>query len=135
MPRRCSPAAPSTYDPDVKATFQPTPWDVAQADSVRQSLKLQDYVATALTGARLPVLRGRASVPPLDNLTCPAIAVEIAPLRIPGEGRTAVSDAGYQQRVSEAVVSAMKSWRDDPMSHPAAVVQPAKQTFPAGAQP
>lgn len=119
------PTAPATYDPDVKPPFQPVPWDEAQADSVHESLRLQDHLNNSLKGAKMPVLRGRASVRPLDNLTCPAIAVELAPLGAPGEDRTAASDAGYQQRVADAVVSAMKSWRDDPASHPALPARPA----------
>jgi N-acetylmuramoyl-L-alanine amidase len=129
------PSVPVVYDPDVKPAFQPTPWDEAQADAVRQSLKLQEYVHSALTAAKLPVLRGRASVPPLDNLTCPAIAVEIAPLGAPGEARTGVSDAGYQQRIADAVVAAMKSWRDDPAAHPASSVAPSRPASAAGARP
>lgn len=113
------PPVQADFDPDVKPGFQPTPWDEAQADAVRESLKLQEYVANSLSGAGLPVMRGRASVPPLDNLTCPAIAVEIAPLGVAGEGRTGVSDGGYQQRIADAVVGALRRWRDDPMSRPA----------------
>lgn len=129
------PPVATEFDPDVKPAFQPTPWDEAQADAVRQSLKLQEYVGNTLKAAGLPVMQGRASVPPLDNLTCPAIAVEIAPLGGPGEGRTAVSDSGYQQRIADALVAAMKRWRDDPLSHPAAPAPPARTVGTAGAKP
>lgn len=131
-----SPLEPSpevTYDPDVRPAFQPIPWDEAQADSVRQSLRLQEHLNAAVSGAKLSVLRGRASVPPLDNLTCPAMAVELAPLGAPGGDQTLASDAGYQQRVADAVVAAMRSWRDDPASHPGAPTLPPRPVAPVGA--
>jgi N-acetylmuramoyl-L-alanine amidase len=126
------PAAPMAIDPDVRPPFQPTPWDEAQADAVRQSLRLQDYLTAALRSAKMPVLRGRAAVRPLDNMTCPAIAVELAPLGAAGEDRTPASDANYEQRWAEAVVSAMKSWRDDPASHPAQPAPPPRPGAAAG---
>lgn len=113
------PTPVSTEDADVRPSFRPLPWDEAQADSVQQSLRLQGHLAAAISGAKLPVLRGRASAPPLDNLTCPAIALELAPLGMPGGDRTAASDGAYQLRVANAVTAAMKNWRDDPASHPA----------------
>lgn len=122
-----------TYDPDIRPPFQPLRWDQAQADSVRQSLKLQDHLSAALSGARLPALRGRASVPPLDNLTCPALAIELAPLGAAGDDRTPASDNGYQQRVAEAVVVALKAWRDDPLSHPAPPPSPVHPAAAVGA--
>ena len=126
------PAVPVTVDPDVRPAFQPLPWNEAQADSVRQSLRLEDYLTASLKGAKVPVVRGRAAVRPLDSLTCPAIAVELAPLGAGGEDQTAASDATYQQRWADAVVSAMKRWRDDPASHPAPPPPPAKTAVPAG---
>jgi N-acetylmuramoyl-L-alanine amidase len=126
------PGNPVTLNPDVRPPFQPTPWDEAQADWVGQSLRLQDHLTTSLKGAKMPILRGRAALRPLDNLTCPAIAVELAPLGAVGEDRTSPSDPRYQQRWAEAVVSAMKSWRDDPASHPAPPASPTKPVAPAG---
>ena len=39
-----------------------------------------NQIGVALIRSKLPVLVTRASIRPLDNLTCPAIAIEIAPL-------------------------------------------------------
>ena len=120
------PPVAAAYDMDARPAFQPVPWDEAQADWVRQSLRLQDYLSNAVSGANLPVVRGRASIPPLDNLTCPALAIELAPMGSGGGARTGVSDAGYQQKMIDAVVVALKRWRDDPASHPPALVSSPK---------
>jgi N-acetylmuramoyl-L-alanine amidase len=96
-----------------RAPFEPTPWDSAQAESVGQSLRLQSDLATALGAAKLPAVTGRASLRPLDNLTCPAVAVEVAPLAVAGEDSTPVTDKDYQQRLAETMARALTSWRSD----------------------
>lgn len=106
-----APAPPAT-DPGERAPFAPIPWNSAQAGAIPQSLTLQSRLAAALQSSQLPVLRGRASVPPLDNVLCPAVAVEIAPLGDPGSDQTPVTDAAYQQRLADAITRALKSFRD-----------------------
>ena len=81
-------------DADSFASFVPIPWDTAQAASVSQSQRLASDLASAFTKASLPTLSGQAAVRPLDNLMCPAVAIEIAPLLVPGQDPTAVTDAG-----------------------------------------
>jgi N-acetylmuramoyl-L-alanine amidase len=87
------------------------PWDTAQAASIPQSLQLANTLGLALQHVSLPVLLARASVHPLDNLNCPAIAIEIAPLLNPGADPTPVTDPAYQQRILSAITSALISWR------------------------
>jgi N-acetylmuramoyl-L-alanine amidase len=50
----------------------------------------------------------------MDNLACPAIAIEVAPL-VGGHVTTArdVSDADYQKSVVDALVAALDAWRSD----------------------
>ncbi len=49
---------------------------------------------------------------PLDNLTCPAVAVEIAPYLATGASNTIdVSDPDYEQHVAETVATALVFWR------------------------
>jgi N-acetylmuramoyl-L-alanine amidase len=121
----------STLDPKNPPAagddFEATPWDSAQAESVTQSLHLESDLNAALGTANLPVVMGRAAVKPLDNLTCPAVAVEVAPLGVAGGDATAVTDANYQQRVAEALTRALQSWRThaDP---PATAEVPTDQT-------
>ena len=87
------------------------PWGAAQAASVSSSRLLASAIRSALIQARLPATAARASVRPLDNLTCPAIAIEIAPLADPNSSPTPVSDPAYQERVAQAIVAALTDWR------------------------
>lgn len=86
------------------------PWDQAQAAVLPMSLRLANEVGLALDGAHIPVLLLRASVPPIDNLICPAVAIEIAPLKSSGNP-TAPSDVSYQQRVINAIATGLASFR------------------------
>ncbi|WP_348268633.1 N-acetylmuramoyl-L-alanine amidase [Edaphobacter paludis] len=86
-------------------------WNTAQASFVPESRTLANEIGVALLNAKLPVLLGHATVPPLDNLTCPAIAVELAPLTNTTATSTPVSDANYQQHAAEAIVTALTKWR------------------------
>jgi N-acetylmuramoyl-L-alanine amidase len=86
-------------------------WDSAQAPTLPMSLRLANEIGVALVDAHLPVILLRASVPPIDNLICPAVAIEFAPLA-PSSGRTTpVTDSAYQQRIVEAVAQAVASFR------------------------
>jgi N-acetylmuramoyl-L-alanine amidase len=89
----------------------PIPWNTAQAASIPQSLTLANDIAIALLHARLPSTLSRASVRPLDNLLCPAVILEIAPLTSADSDPTPVTDANYQQRIAQAISSALASWR------------------------
>ncbi|GAC1426353.1 MAG: hypothetical protein NVSMB62_23840 [Acidobacteriaceae bacterium] len=104
--------APLDTDPDNRPAFEPIPWEMAQAGSVTQSLHLQTQIFTALNSAGLATLRGRGHIRPLDNLTCPAVVIEIAPLGPAASSRTAVTDSAYQQRLVQAITAALQHWRD-----------------------
>ena len=97
---------PTFADPNVIV-----PWDTAQAAALSQSLRLTNDLATALNGIRVPLVTGRSSVRPIDSLTCPAVAVEIAPISANGDINTPVSDPNYQSRVAEALATALVFWR------------------------
>ena len=88
------------------------PWDRAQEVYVPQSLRLANKVGAALARSNVPLAIGRVALRPLDNLMCPAISIEMAPQRIPGDDPTPVSDAAYQQRVADAVAGALVFWRN-----------------------
>lgn len=90
------------------------PWETAQAAYVTQSLKLESEIDTALAHTDIPVTLGRASVQPMDHLTCPEVAVEMAPL-VGGHvtaGR-AITDAVYQKQVVDSLAAALEQWRND----------------------
>jgi N-acetylmuramoyl-L-alanine amidase len=97
---------------DDGESFTATPWDEAQAGFVAQSLSLASGLSSALSRAGVPALNGHAALRPLDNLTCPAVAIEVAPLPVAGADPTSASDAGYQQRVAATVAATLRVWRD-----------------------
>jgi N-acetylmuramoyl-L-alanine amidase len=104
-------AAAADLGPDFTPAFEPVPWDSAQAGSVEQSLRLQAELGAALRAAGIALVSGRAPVRPLDNMMCPALAVEVAPLKAPGEDEVPVSDPNYQQRLANALTKALQGWR------------------------
>ncbi len=90
------------------------PWQTAQAAWVTRSLRLSSEINASLGQAGIPVTLGSTELQPLDNLTCPAVAIEIAPLASgPSNGAMAISDAGYQQRILGALVAALVQWSTD----------------------
>lgn len=88
------------------------PWDTAQGAYVQQSLRLSSEIDTAFTREQIPLILGRTALEPMDSFTCPAAAVEAAPLVRSGRV-TPLSDSGYQQRIVEALASAIEQWRQD----------------------
>ncbi|HEY0263290.1 MAG TPA: N-acetylmuramoyl-L-alanine amidase [Granulicella sp.] len=115
----------SPYEPSV-----PQPWDTAQAFYIPQSRSLANDLGLALEHAKLPVVLLHAAVRPLDNLTCPALAVELAPLARSGQRPLPPSDSLYQQRLATALADALVAWRDENLPKPA---PPAPK--PAGVTP
>jgi len=96
-----------------RAAFVPVPWEMAQAASVSQSLRLAGELSAALGKVNLPAVAGREPVRPLDNLECPAVAIELAPLAVAGSDAIPVTDADYQQRVAATLTAALQAWRND----------------------
>lgn len=89
-----------------------TPWKTAQAAWVTRSLALAGVVNSALTHAGIPVTLGRTALPSVDSMTCPAVAVEIAPQA--GNGATQTSSLGdpqYQIQIAQALAAAILEWR------------------------
>ena len=102
----------SSLTPTANARF--LPWQTAQSAYVTQSMKLESEIDSALAHAAIPVTLGRASVAPMDSMTCPEVAVEVAPV-VAGHVSTAkaVTDAGYQKQVVDAIAAALEQWRSD----------------------
>ena len=108
---------------DSTATPRILPWDTAQTYTLPQSLRVANQIGLALVDAKLPVILTRATIRPLDNLTCPAVAIELAPLT----SSTPASNATYQQQAAQAIVTALTTWRTrnaPPPSTPAAAGVP-----------
>jgi N-acetylmuramoyl-L-alanine amidase len=99
-----------TAPDDPTAAPRVLPWDTAQAYTLPQSLRFANQIGLAFTDAKLPVILTQATVRPLDNLTCPAVAIELAPLAS-GSSSFRPTDSGYQQRVAQAIATALTTWR------------------------
>jgi N-acetylmuramoyl-L-alanine amidase len=106
----------SSLPPAQPATF--LPWDQAQAAYLRQSLRWAAEINTAMTHAGVPVTLGRTAMQPLDNMTCAAAAVEIAPLTKDGAITAALSDPDYQSRILAGLAAAIEGWRHDWTTQP-----------------
>lgn len=96
------------------------PWKTAQAAWVAESLKLSSALNQALgasgkdDSAAIPVTMGRTTLPGIDSMGCPAVAVEVAPLRDGARRVTSdVTDREYQARVMQAVAAALLEWRGE----------------------
>lgn len=88
------------------------PWDTAQGAYTAQSIRLSSEINSAMTRAEIPVTLGRTALQPLDSFTCPAVAVEFAPL-IHSESATPLSDPDYQSRIVAALATAIEQWQKD----------------------
>jgi len=98
----------------TSATVPVVPWQTAQAAWITRSLRLSSEINSALGQAGIPVTLGSTSIQPLDNLTCPAVAVELAPLAASAANKALpISDATYQERILGALVSAILEWNTD----------------------
>lgn len=101
----------SSLPPAQARTF--LPWETAQAAYLQQSLRFSAEINSAMTHAEIPVTLGRTALQPLDNMICPAAAVEIAPLTRNGAVTATLEDAAYQSRILAALAAAIDGWRRD----------------------
>jgi N-acetylmuramoyl-L-alanine amidase len=89
-------------------------WKTAQAAWVTRSLALEGVLNSALQHAGMSVTLGRTSLPVVDSMTCPAVAVEIAPEMGPDKKVAAgLDDPDYQARVADALAAALVEWRSE----------------------
>jgi N-acetylmuramoyl-L-alanine amidase len=87
-------------------------WKTAQSPWVTRSLVLAGELNSALQHAGMNVTLGRTALPALDSMTCPAVAVEIAPERISGQSfRSRLDNPVYQAHVASALAAALLEWR------------------------
>jgi len=89
-------------------------WKTAQAGWVTRSLASAGLVNSALQHAGMIVTLGRTSLPAIDSMTCPSVAVEIAPERGPDNKIAAEpDDPDYEARVTTALAAAVLQWRTE----------------------
>jgi N-acetylmuramoyl-L-alanine amidase len=129
-----APATASSPYADSSDSTAILPWDTAQAGTLSESQHLASTFADAFADVRIPLVSGRVSVPPIDSLVCPAIAIELAPLpAADNSSSTPASDPAYQQRVASAIASALSTWRGHIMAQIAGAAMIA--TPPPAAKP
>jgi N-acetylmuramoyl-L-alanine amidase len=88
-------------------------WKTAQAASVTRSLALAGALNSALLRAGMQVTLGRTALPTMDSMTCPAVALEIAPERDGQKIVNGLDNASYQTRVVRALADALLEWRSE----------------------
>jgi len=98
-------------------------WKTAQSAWVSRSLRLAAVVNSALQQSRqadsgdasaIPIALARTPLPGIDSMTCPAIAIEISPLRDANRKvTTEVTDPAYQSQILQALAAALLTWRTD----------------------
>jgi N-acetylmuramoyl-L-alanine amidase len=92
---------------DDRGTFRA--WSTAQHDSLPLSQSTANAVAAEFQRRQIPVRTLTAPLRPLNNLTGPAIAVEVAPQ---GSDPSQLTAPDYQQLVTSAVATAIAASRD-----------------------
>jgi N-acetylmuramoyl-L-alanine amidase len=107
----------SSDDPTDPTT--PIPWNAAQTPYLPLSLRLANQLGLSLIHANIPTILSPAPIRPIDNLTCPAIALELAPL-----SSTPLTDATYQQHAAQAITAALIAWRNQQPAPPPAPKPP-----------
>jgi len=89
-----------------------TAWKIAQAAWITRSLTLAGVLNSAFSHAGIPVTLGRVGMPVIDSMACPAVAIEIAPLRTSDSpGTESLDDPNVQAQVAEALAAALVEWR------------------------
>jgi N-acetylmuramoyl-L-alanine amidase len=92
---------------------QPVRWDMAQDRFIAQSTQLANGLKSAFAAASLTAEVGTATVPPIDNLTCPAVAVELSPMQNLSNPGRAADNPAYQASAVKAIAAALNKWRAD----------------------
>ena len=84
-------------------------WNAAQSPALPVSRIVSAAIATEMQKKELAVRASSASLRPLNNVSMPAVAVELAP----GENGIAdLTNANYQQRAASAIADAVVAVRD-----------------------
>jgi N-acetylmuramoyl-L-alanine amidase len=114
--------------PGASDTSVPIRWETAQEAFVPQSTQLASRLKTAIAGAGVPVDVRAATVPPIDSVMCPAVALEFGPLGPAGTAFKGADDPGYQDILVRALTAALAKWRTDTTPPPTTAPSPVKAT-------
>lgn len=87
-------------------------WKTAQTGWVNRSLALAGALNSALLHASFNVTISRTALTAIDSMTCPALAVEVAPVRgADGTVTAEPDDPNYQASMANALATALLEWR------------------------
>lgn len=90
------------------------PWKTAQAVAITHSIALAGALNAAFQHAGMNVTLGRTALITVDSMTCPAVAIELAPQRGSDNQVTAQpDDPDYQARVATTLATALLEWRSE----------------------
>ena len=99
-------------------------WKTAQSAYITRSLKLASLLNSTLEHSgntagdgnsgtlAIPVTLARTALPGVDSMTCPAVVLEVAPIR--GADRTVVTnvmDSQYEGQIVDALAASLLEWR------------------------
>ncbi len=88
------------------------PWRTAQSAWIERSIALAGVLNAALNAAGIPVALGRTPLAPLDSMTCPAAAVELAlPPFADAHQASEAANAEFVPKVADALAAALVEWR------------------------
>ncbi len=85
------------------------PWNAAQAPALPVSRIVSAAILAEMKKREFPVKASSASLRPLNNVSMPAVAVELAP---GADGIADLTSANYQQSAASAIADAVASVRD-----------------------
>lgn len=90
-------------------------WKTAQAAWITRSLALAGVLNAALLHAGTSVTLGRTPLPGIESMTCPAVAIELAPQRDSDHKVTSEpDDANYQAQIAQTLATALLEWKSQP---------------------
>lgn len=102
----------SSLTPSQPARF--LAWKTAQSAFITRSLALAGALNSALQQTGVNVTLSRTDLIGVDSMTCPAVAIELAPARAADGSVTAEpDDAEYQARIAATVANAVLAWRTE----------------------
>jgi N-acetylmuramoyl-L-alanine amidase len=100
----------SNLSPVTAGRFMP--WKTAQSVYVTRSLALTGALNSALQHGGAAVTLARVPLPGVDNMMCPAVAIELAPERNADKKVIAEPDnPDYQARIAGILATALLEWR------------------------
>ncbi len=104
----------SSLNSTERAIF--VPWKTAQSSWIPRSVALAGVINSVLLQDGMTVTLGRTALTTIDSMTCPAVAVEVAPEIAPGmtsgHGSTGtLEEAANQAHIAKALADALVEWR------------------------